>query len=387
MAIVAIVALFGLSCGDDSSPISPIGINDGSNDTGDPGPGGSQNEGPVEPSEPTPLGSIVGSGTNPDVFPMSRIQFGGVPKDGIPALTDPRWVGASSATYLSDSDLVLGVSINGEARAYPHNILWWHEIVNDHLGGKQISVTYCPLTGTGMVFDADAIGGDLTLGVSGLLYNNNLIMYDRRDGDTLYPQMYFTGVSGPNKGTELVLLPVVETTWGMWKSLHPSTTVVSDNTGHSRDYGRYPYGDYDRDHRFILFPLDSPLDDRLDAKNRVLGLLLGQVRKAYPFFNMTERMAINDVVDERPLLVMVEPTSQSAIPYDREVDGSVLTFVPETDGTSFRVKDEETGTVWDLKGQAISGPLAGKSLAQIPAHNAYWFAWAAFWPEAEIWNF
>lgn len=388
LALVAIVALSGLSCGDEnSSPISPVVINDGAKDRVDPGPGGSQDEELPKPSGLPPLNSIVGSGMDPDAFPMSRIQFGGVPKDGIPALTDPTWSGPSGAGYLSDSDLVLGVSINGEARAYPHNILWWHEIVNDHLGGKQISVTYCPLTGTGLVFDADAIGGDLTLGVSGLLYNNNLIMYDRRDGDTLYPQMYFTGVSGPNKGTELVLLPVVETTWGMWKSMYPSTTVVSGNTGYSRDYRRYPYGDYDRDHRFILFPLEGSEDNRLEAKNRVLGTLIGQTRKAYPFFNVTEPTAINDLVAGTPILVLVEPTSQTAIPYERQVDGRVLTFVPETDGASFRVRDEETGTVWNLKGQAISGLLEGKALAQIPAYNAYWFAWSTFWTDVEIWNF
>ena len=149
-----------------------------------------------------------------------HLRSGGVPRDGIPAMTNPQVVAPQEAHYLSDSDLVLGVVINGEARAYPHNLGWKHEIVNDQLGGQYICVTFCPLTSTGLVFDGTAPdSSQIELGVSGMLINSNLVMYDRRDEETLYPQMIYAGISGKHRGQSLTLLPVVETTWGLWRGL------------------------------------------------------------------------------------------------------------------------------------------------------------------------
>ena len=186
---------------------------------------------------------------DPGTFPYNRIESGGVPKDGIPALTDPVRVsaGSSEADYLRDVDLVMGVVINGEAVAYPHNIGWHHEIVNDVVGGQPIVVSFCPLTGTGLVFNGlGADGSRLTCGVSGLLFNNNLIMYDRRDDKTLYPQMIHKGINELWLNQELELLPVVETTWRMWKQLYPETQVVGGFTGifGPGQYTLYPYGGY-----------------------------------------------------------------------------------------------------------------------------------------------
>ena len=170
-----------------------------------------------------------------------HLRSGGVPRDGIPAMTNPQSVAPEDAHYLADSDLVLGVVANGAARAYPHRLGWTHEVINDQLGGQYISVTFCPLTSTGLVFDAMAADStQIELGVSGMILNSNLVLYDRRDEKTLYPQMIYTGISGTRKGQRLQLLPVVETTWGLWRALHPHTTVVQAATGLDRYPGLYP---------------------------------------------------------------------------------------------------------------------------------------------------
>lgn len=140
---------------------------------------------------------------------------------------------APDAEYLSGSDFVLDVVVDGQARAYPHNILWWHEIYNDRVGETVFSVTFCPLTGSGLVFDRQLQGEPVEFGVSGQLYNSNLVMYDRHN-DSHWSQMLGVGVSGPNIGDQLELLPVVETTWDRWQQLYPDTKVVSDQTGHAR---------------------------------------------------------------------------------------------------------------------------------------------------------
>ncbi len=222
-------------------------------------------------------------------FPFDLVLSGGPGRDGIPALTDPVFADAAAVgdlLYLSDGDLVMGVVINGEAKAYPHNIGWWHEIVNDRVGGHPIVVSFCPLTSTGMVFDGRGQDGSrITTGVSGLLFNNNLIMHDRRDNETLYPQMISKGIVGRRAGEELKLLPVMETTWGYWKRLYPNTRVISGHTGvyPINQYTAYPYNAIDGTNYqfvddFILFPLTPSLSSNeasqfFGAKRMTLVLL------------------------------------------------------------------------------------------------------------------
>ena len=148
----------------------------------------------------------------------------GAAKDGIPALTNPTFVAPNEVNYVQEDDVVMGIVINGEPRAYPHNIGWWNEIINDRVGDQSVVVSLCPLTGTGQVFNAtDVDGSQIEFGVSGLLINSNLVMYDRRDGKTLYPQMIYTAINGPQVGDRLELMPVVETTWALWQRMYPST--------------------------------------------------------------------------------------------------------------------------------------------------------------------
>ena len=347
---------------------------------------------------PSPEGvnaSLGGTFLDLDEFPYSAILSGGPPKDGIPALTNPSFVAASEVSYLSEDDMVLGVVINGEARAYPHNIGWWHEIVNDKIGGHPISVTFCPLTGTGLVFDAlDENGQQFELGVSGLLFNTNLIMYDRRDRATLYPQIAHKAVEGPRKGETLKLMPVVETTWSTWKRLHPDTRVIAQGTYVLSQYKEYPYGDYRTNNNFFLFALTTALNDNLNpystffgSKERVLGIRLDGEAKAYPLSSMGEQQIINDQVGGVDIVVVWDREYYLASPYAREVEGQILSFDIESDsGIPFSLRDRETGTLWDINGLGVDGPLAGKKLTQVPAHNSMWFAWVTFWQNTDVWQ-
>ncbi len=332
-----------------------------------------------------------------------HIRSGGGPRDGIPAMTNPQAVAPEQAHYLSDEDRVLGLYINGQARAYPHSLGWKHEVVNDSLGGQYISVTFCPLTSSGLAFDAtDSSGAQIELGVSGVLINSNLVLYDRRDDRTLYPQMIHAAISGPQLGHKLQLLPIIETTWELWKKMHPHTTIAQAATGLNHypsyiqklypieTYRRYPYGDYRSNHSFIMFhPSTAHAGSELAAKEMVLGIRHGQSAKAYPFQRLPARAIINDELAGLPVLVLYDEENSTAIPYSRRVGERVLCFVAaENDSTALPIslRDEQTETLWNMLGLAISGPLAGEQLQQLPAYNAMYFAWSAYWPETSLWQ-
>jgi len=211
-AMMCGAALLLAGCGgsDDKAPLAPVDNSPSESIAGGGEPVSAveddtppvQVQDPIPSPPPSAVPEVAAEGTFLDLetFPYGAIFSGGPPRDGIPALTNPPFTDASSASYLAEEDLVLGVVIGGEARAYPHNIGWWHEIVNDRVNGFPISVTFCPLTSTGLVFEAlDDNGEQFELGVSGLLFNNNLIMYDRRDNNTLYPQIAYKGVEGSRR--------------------------------------------------------------------------------------------------------------------------------------------------------------------------------------------
>ena len=329
------------------------------------------------------------------LIPQNLIVSGGPGKDGIPALTNPAVVPAETAdTFLVPEDLVLGVVINGEARAYPHGVLWWHEIINDVLGGRPILVSFCPLTGSGIVSDPVLNDQLHNFGVSGLLFDNNLIMFDRTT-DSLWSQMRLDSICGDFSGTRPPLLPIVQSTWAAWKAMHPTTTAVSFDTGFNRDYNRYPYGDYDGiDNTQLLFP-QTTIDPRLAMKENVLGITHGGLARAYPVYSPSRlgsgaaRGAINDVVNGLSVLVVFDGPSGLAIPFDRtREDEEVLTFqLVDDDGFPFSLRDQETGSLWNLNGVAVSGLLEGERLKKIPTFTAFWFAWAAFNPGTEIYSF
>jgi hypothetical protein len=318
----------------------------------------------------------------------AAIFDGGPGRDGIPALNVPELERNQDALFMQNDDRVLGVEINGEARAYPLFILWRHEIVNDTLGGKPIVVTYCPLTGSGIVFDPVIDGEIKSFGVSGLLYENNLIMFDRQT-QSLWNQMLLGANCGPERGTELVRLPVVETTWGHWRRSHSLTTVLTTNTGHEINYGPYPYGNYDDPFNdVVFFPWSTWSPVRL-PKELVLGVHRGDDAKAYPFFEFEHfgtAVALNDTVGGRPILVTYHEELRTARAFDRQVDGQTLTFtVSNADPRTFRFTDEETGSSWDANGEAWAGPLVGQRLQGIEdSYTVFWFAWSIYYRQTRL---
>ena len=336
---------------------------------------------------------------------VDHLLSGGPPRDGIPAMTNPDFVPAEMASFwVREDDLVVGVVRNGEAKAYPENLGWWHEIVNDRIGGEFITVTLCPLTGTPMVFNATTDAGQqMEFGVSGLLINSNLVMYDRRDNQTLYPQMLYTGINGQFKGEQLELLPAIETTFAMWKQMYPESEVALFGTGLDRypqsqrnnyqnpnRFGVYPYDDYRTNDGYFIAPLTTGNPDLSTyfAKEVVTGLCFDNEVRAYPFGDMAPTAVINDTLGNQELLVVFDLDSRTSIPYSRVVDGQPLTFYQvEAEGDlPVEFEDVQTRSRWDMLGRAISGPLSGARLEPLPSYNSMWFAWSTYWPETSVWE-
>lgn len=320
-------------------------------------------------------------------IPEGEILDGGPGKDGIPALTDPTFVNpeASEAGYLLDQDRVVGLMVDGEPLAIPLNIFWWHEIVNLNVGETALAITHCPLTGSSLGFDRSTVGG-AEFGVSGLLFRNNLIMYDRTNQESLWPQMFREARCGPKDGTDLGMVPVMEMTWAGWQALHPDTRVVSSSTGFNRDYQRYPYGNYDDlNNSQVLFPVD--VDPRRPPKERVLGIPLdsgGSI--ALPFGELEtrgSRAAIHLDATDSPMVVFWDAGRKTAMAYRPSVQEQALSFRME----GGELRDTETGSTWRVDGLAVAGPLEGARLQPVAeAFIAFWFAWPAFYPEIELWT-
>jgi hypothetical protein len=328
---------------------------------------------------------VDGGDAEPIVCSISKSEIfnGGPGKDGIPALTNPPLVlpREDEASFLRDGDRVIGLVVEGEPIAVPLGILWWHEIVNLEAGGRRLAVTHCPLTGSSLAFDRDPLGG-VELGVSGLLYRNNLMMYDRSDDESLWPQMLRRAGCGAKPGTALAMFPVMETTWEGWRVLFPGTRVVGSNTGYATDYRVYPYGDYDRlDNSEILFPMGE-LDSRRPPKERVLGIPDGaDGGRAYPFGALAALGPVA-VVDEGEHVVFWSQAARAAMAYRPLTEGQRLTF----EVLEGKITDLETGSTWDASGIASSGSLAGRRLEPLTeAYVAYWFAWAAFHDNTTLW--
>ncbi|WP_233578694.1 DUF3179 domain-containing protein [Tautonia sociabilis] len=275
-------------------------------------------------------------------IPREEIRAGGPPKDGIPALTDPEFIAADRAQYLRPDDRVAGVVIGGDARAYPLRILTWHEVVNDTIQGVPVVVSYCPLCDSVAAFDRRTPEGVKEFGVSGLLYNSNVLMYDRGGrSEGLWSQLKAEAVSGPQAGQPLRALPVELTTWRDWRARHPDTTVLSARTGHPRDYRADPYRGY-LDRPGLMFPA-RPTSDLLPEKAKVLGVWSDGAAKAYPlaaFADRREPTLVKDEVAGRKLTLRYDPRSES-----------------------LRVVEADEGLRWMY---------------------SLWFAWYAFHPETEI---
>jgi hypothetical protein len=316
--------------------------------------------------------------TGPWLIPVEEVLSGGPGQDGIPSVDNPAFAKASEVAYLDDTDLVLGIKMGDIIRAYPHPILDWHEIINDVVDGNAVAITYCPLTGTGIAWDANVNGKNTTFGVSGLLYNSNLMPYDR-ESNSLWSQMRLDCVNGELISEEITTIPLVETTWKTWKALYPDSDVVTTNTGFNRDYNTYPYGNY-KTGNFINFPI-SKEDNRLYKKERVLGVIVGNSVRAYRFESFADEK-INIIYDElngESLILIGSSDEGFMMAYKNELtDGTVLDFTPVQDGGEVIAEDAE-GNKLNLFGEIIEGPQKDKKMKGVTTYMGYWFSWGTFY--------
>ncbi len=328
---------------------------------------------------------------------FDEILSGGVPRDGIPPLDDPKFTSIDDADlWLEDLQPVISFKVNDEARAYPIAVLTWHEVVNDIVGGVPVTVTFCPLCNSAMVFDRTLEGRVFDFGVSGNLRNSDLIMWDRQT-QTWWQQLTGEGIVGELAGHQLEFLPASIISWGDYKLANPDTLVLSRETGFNRPYGRNPYSGYDRaDQPAFLF--DGRPDERLLPKERVAAFNIGEVSAAFPFLVLEEERVVNYNVNNTDVVVFFKPGTVSALDqgliidsrdigssgvFEAELDGRKLTFRAEGDEAFV---DNETGTTWNILGEAIAGQLAGQSLTPIVHGDHFWFAWGAFNPDTKIYS-
>ncbi len=328
------------------------------------------------------------------VVDLKEIISGGPPKDGIPAIDKPKFVSVQEAAkWLDPREPVIVVTVSGEARAYPLQILIWHEIVNDIVGDVPLSVTFCPLCNASLVFDRRANGRVLDFGTTGRLRKSDLVMYDRQT-QSWWQQLTGQGIVGELAGTELTQVPASIVAFEDFQKSYPEGRVLSRETGHFRPYGKNPYRGYDRigDQPFLF---TDPVDPRLPAMERVINVTVRGKHKVYPFSLFRDQPVINDKVNDLTVVIFSHQRTLSvldqeeiarsreipaATAYERTLDGRVLGFELR-DGKIF---DRETGSQWDLFGRAIGGSLKGQRLKSVNSGVHFAFAWLAFNPDSEI---
>ena len=342
---------------------------------------------------PSALDSAEQEGLPKPLVDPTEIISGGPPPDGIPPIDKPRFHPADVAEFLEDTEPVLALRIGDEARAYPVQIMIWHEIVNDVVGGVPVTVSYCPLCNSAVAYDRRVGERVVDFGTSGRLYQSALVMYDRQT-ESLWSHFTGQAVAGVLTGTRLKLFPVATVSWADWRKAHPDGHVLSRETGHDRDYGRNPYPGYD-DVSTSPFLFEGKHDDRLAAKTKVIGVRDGGASVAVLHDALVKRRIIDIEMAGRRLVVWAKPGTASALDASSLAEGRDVgatgVFVPaaggkelhfEAAGDTFR--DRETGTTWDVLGRAIAGPLAGQSLEPVEHVDTFWFAWAAFLPDTTI---
>ncbi len=326
--------------------------------------------------------------------PLEEIVSGGPPKDGIPPIDRPRFVAPAEArSWLRDDEPVIALRVGGDARAYPLQILMFHEIVNDVVGGRPVAVTFCPLCNASIVFDRRVGAAVLDFGTTGRLRKSDLVMYDRQS-ESWWQQFTGVGIVGRYAGTRLGTLPAEVVPFGAFREAFPGGRILSRHTGFERPYGSNPYRGYDRVGQ-NPFLFTDPIDPRLPAMERVLAVSIDGAHRLYPFSAIETSTVINDSVRGHSVVVLSQPGLRSpldteriadgrAIPaaaaYDRKVDARTLTF--EAIGGTLR--DRETGSVWNLFGMAVDGPLKGRKLEPLDGGVHFAFAWLAFRPDSEI---
>ncbi|OLS26729.1 MAG: hypothetical protein HeimC3_08310 [Candidatus Heimdallarchaeota archaeon LC_3] len=309
-----------------------------------------------------------------------NIRSGGVAKDGIPPIENPKYVsGLEASTYLSDNDIVFGLDYQGNILAYPQYILVWHEIVNEEFSDVKITLSYCPLTGSAVGFKGHFLTIETTFGVSGKLLNSNLVMYDR-DSDSYWPQILGTSIQGDHTNQDLETVQLFWTTWGQWYNLHPDTQVLSEDTGHFRAYGSDPYGSYNSDANNYynsggpFFPVMTQSDILAD-KTIVYGISFNESNLAVEKSILRSNKVINANISNQNIVTFYDDQLGVARVYKSNIGDQIYTFKYEND----TIFDVNTGTEWNIEGTSSIG-----SLEPIVYFDVMWFAWYAFHPDTTL---
>jgi hypothetical protein len=326
--------------------------------------------------------------------PLEEITSGGPPRDGIPPIDQPRFIlPAEAGAWLNDNEPVIAFEWNGDVRAYPIQILIWHEIVNDTVGEVPVMITFCPLCNTAIAFDRRVNRTPLRFGTSGNLRNSDLVMWDDRT-ESWWQQITGEAIVGDLTGTKLTMLPVQIVSFADFKTTFPNGVVLSRDTGFQRTYGSNPYTGYDNINSSPFLFSGVP-DRRLPPMQRVVTVELNGEAVAYPFDLLQQRGVVADTVGGTPIIVFWTPGTtsaldQRAIAGSRDV-GATGVYRPVLQGQSLTfdlregsIVDSETGSTWNVLGLAVSGPLAGQRLEPIVHADDFWFAWAVFKPDTRI---
>ena len=331
------------------------------------------------------------------IVPYDEIRSGGPPKDGIPAVDKPKFMDVKEAdNWLKPVEPVILVKVGEQAKAYPLQILIWHEIVNDTIGDLSLTVTFCLLCNTAIAFERTFDGQVLDFGTTGRLRYSNLIMYDRQT-ETWWQQANGEAIVGEFTGAQLAFYPAVIISWQEFKNAHPNGLVLSRETGFNRSYGRNPYAGYDtvKNPPFLYDGPQTP--GVLPPVARVLTIDLNGEAVASPYDTLVDVQVIDDTVGGQPVAVFWATGTASALDagsiaagrdvgsaaaYSRMLDGRDLSFYL----SNGQILDQETGSEWNVLGKAIAGKLEGKRLSPVVAINHFWFSWAAFKPETRVYQ-
>jgi len=326
---------------------------------------------------------------------LNELIDGGPGKDGIPSIDNPEFVSQQEAeNWLQDREPVIALKINGEVKAYPIQILMWHEIVNDHVGGMPVAVTFCPLCYSAIVFDRRIDGEVHEFGVSGLLRHSDMIMFDR-ETESLWQQFSGEALVGDYTGEFLTIVPSQLISFEQFRDAYPNAPLLSRNTGHQRNYGQNPYAGYDDiDKRPFLMDEDD-ISDKLPPMEKVIGVRYNSEQIGYRYSTTTEKKVLNDTISDQPIVVFHLDGMASALDshtihqsrddgatgvFSRVVKGDILDFIYEDD----IIKDTQTGSEWNITGRAVSGPMKGEQLETMTYGDYFAFAWMVFYPDTKI---
>lgn len=322
------------------------------------------------------------------LVPEHEVINGGPGKDGIPSIDNPEFISVNEADFIPDERRIIGLIKAGEVLGYPHQILDWHEVVND---GSRVTITYCPLTATGIAWKPKE-GPDF--GTSGRIFRNNLVAYDR-ETESLWSQMRLRSINGEHIEASIEPLNILDTTWETWKLMYPESRILSRKTGFSRDYLSYAYGkSYSENDGIILFPTKNKGDKRLKTKARVHAILSSEALtenslvRVYQISKFSDEIElILDVFEDEEYVIIGSSSLEFAIAYKTKMrDGTQLKFEAVQDNLPVVMKDQG-GTSWSVFGEAVEGPRQGQRLVPARSYTGYWFAFRDMFILPEIYQF